>query len=139
MAFLRQAASRPHHAYLLAGPEGGGKSLAARAFAAALLCPEGGCGSCRSCRLALEDKHPNEFVVEPEAGLLRSLEEPDRIEMEGGEFHAKVADAYLKIAEEHPERFIVIDADDSPERVHEQVLVALERVLKEREEDRDGG
>jgi dTMP kinase len=77
--------------------------------------------------------------LEPEAGLLRSLEEPDRIEMEGGEFHAKVADAYLKIAEEHPERFIVIDADDTPERVHEQVVAALERVLKEREEDRDGG
>jgi dTMP kinase len=76
--------------------------------------------------------------LEPEAGLLRSLEEPDRIEMEGGEFHAKVADAYLKIAEEHPERFIVIDADDTPERVHEQVVAALQRVLREREEDRDG-
>ncbi len=34
---------------------------------------------------------------------------------------------------------IVIDADDTPERVHEQVVAALERVLKEREEDRDGG
>ena len=75
--------------------------------------------------------------LEPEAGLLRSLEEPDRIEVEGGEFHAKVADAYLKIAEEHPERFIVIDADDTPERVHEQVVEALKRVLKEREEDAD--
>ena len=77
--------------------------------------------------------------LEPEAGLLRSLEEPDRIEMEGGEFHAKVADAYLKIAEEHPERFIVIDADDTPERVHEQVVQALNRVLKEREENGNGG
>ena len=77
--------------------------------------------------------------LEPEAGLLRSLEEPDRIEVEGGEFHAKVADSYLKIAEEHPERFIVIDADDTPERVHEQVVEALKRVLKEREEDDDGG
>lgn len=77
--------------------------------------------------------------LEPEAGLLRSLEEPDRIEMESGEFHAKVADAYLKIAEEHPERFIVIDADDTPERVHEQVVQALKRVLKEREDDADAG
>ena len=34
MAFLRGAAERPHHAYVLAGPEGSGKSLAARAFAA---------------------------------------------------------------------------------------------------------
>ena len=45
IAFLRQAAARPHHAYVLAGPEGGGKQLAARAFAAALLCADGGCGS----------------------------------------------------------------------------------------------
>jgi DNA polymerase-3 subunit delta' len=66
IAFLRQAAARPHHAYVLAGPEGGGKQLAARAFAAALLCKEGGCGTCRDCRLALEDRHPNEVVVEPE-------------------------------------------------------------------------
>jgi hypothetical protein len=65
MAFLRGALARPHHAYVLAGPEGSGKSLAARAFAAALLCQQGGCGECRDCRLALGDRHPNEFVVEP--------------------------------------------------------------------------
>jgi dTMP kinase len=76
--------------------------------------------------------------LEPEAGLLRSLEEPDRIEMESGDFHAKVSNAYLKIAEEHPERFVVIDANDSPERVHEQVKEALRRVLKEREEEQGG-
>jgi DNA polymerase-3 subunit delta' len=66
IAFLRGAALRPHHAYVFAGPEGSGKSIAARAFAAALLCHRGGCGECRDCRLALEDHHPNEFVVEPE-------------------------------------------------------------------------
>ena len=77
--------------------------------------------------------------LEPEAGLLRSLEEPDRIEMEGGDFHAKVSDAYLRIAEEHPERFVVVDADQPPEKVHEQVVEALKRVLKEREENDHGG
>src|SRR5436309_1030987 len=66
MAFLRKAAVRPHHAYLLAGPEGCGKQLAVRAFAAALLCARGGCGECRDCRLALDDRHPNQFLVEPE-------------------------------------------------------------------------
>ena len=76
--------------------------------------------------------------LEPEAGLLRSLEEPDRIEMESGEFHAKVADAYLRIAEEHPERFVLIDADGPPESVHERVRAAIERVLREREDDGDG-
>ncbi len=73
--------------------------------------------------------------LEPEAGLLRSLAEPDRIEMESGDFHAKVADAYLKIAEEHPERFVVMDANDTPEKVHEQVRQAIDRALRERNED----
>ncbi|HSL14637.1 MAG TPA: dTMP kinase, partial [Actinomycetota bacterium] len=77
--------------------------------------------------------------LEPETGLLRSLEEPDRIERESGEFHAKVADAYLRIAEEHPERVVVINADDVPENVHERVRDALERVLREREDGRGDG
>jgi dTMP kinase len=77
--------------------------------------------------------------LEPEAGLLRSPEEPDRIEMESGDFHAKVADAYLKIAEEHPERFVVIDASDTPDKVQEQVVTALKRVLKEREDNGGDG
>ncbi|MEX0742969.1 MAG: dTMP kinase, partial [Actinomycetota bacterium] len=61
--------------------------------------------------------------------------EPDRIEMEGGDFHAKVADAYLRIAEEHPERFVIVDADGTAEQVHERVVEALKRVLKERDDD----
>src|ERR1051326_6653355 len=32
------------HAWLFTGPPGSGRSVAARAFAAALLCPDGGCG-----------------------------------------------------------------------------------------------
>ena len=33
------------HAWLFTGPPGSGRSVAARSFAAALLCPDGGCGS----------------------------------------------------------------------------------------------
>jgi DNA polymerase-3 subunit delta' len=64
-AFLARALRAPHHAYLFTGPEGSGKRLAVRAFAAALLCPEGGCGECRDCRLALGERHPNMLVLEP--------------------------------------------------------------------------
>ena len=35
------------HAWLFTGPPGSGRSLAARAFAAALLCDRGGCGECK--------------------------------------------------------------------------------------------
>ena len=71
MSFLAQAAPRPHHAYLFAGPEGGGKSLAARAFAAALLCELGGCGECRDCRLALDDSSQLRPHDAPDAQLGR--------------------------------------------------------------------
>lgn len=63
--FLARSARRPHHAYLFSGPEGSGKRLAMRAFAAALVCPEGGCGACRACRLAQSEAHPNMLVLEP--------------------------------------------------------------------------
>ena len=64
-AFLARAVRQPHHAYVFSGPEGSGKRLAMRAFAAALLCPLGGCGECRACRLALGERHPNMLVLEP--------------------------------------------------------------------------
>lgn len=64
-AFLARAIRAPHHAYLFSGPEGSGKRLVMRAFAAALLCPDGGCGQCRSCRLAVGERHPNMLVLEP--------------------------------------------------------------------------
>jgi dTMP kinase len=73
--------------------------------------------------------------IEPELGLLRSTEAPDRMEQEGQDFHAKVADAYLKIAEEHPERFVVVRSDKPHEEVFEGVKDALHRVLR----DRQGG
>jgi DNA polymerase-3 subunit delta' len=119
MAFLRGAAERPHHAYVLAGPEGSGKSLAARAFAAALLCAEGGCGECRNCRLALRDQHPNEFIVEPEGRDIhvetireevwhpayRTPPEPGRkvfLIREADRLSPSAADTLLKVLEEPP-------------------------------------
>lgn len=56
------------------------------------------------------------------------------MEMEGQDFHAKVADAYLRIAEEHPERIVVIEADRTQDEVFEDVRSALEKALSERED-----
>jgi dTMP kinase len=72
--------------------------------------------------------------LEPEHGLLRSTESPDRMELEGQDFHAKVADAYLKIAEEHPERFVVVEADKAPAEVFDDVKLALSKALAERDD-----
>ncbi len=76
--------------------------------------------------------------VEPERGLLRSTEAPDRMELEGQDFHAKVADAYLKIAEEHPERFVVVQAEAGPAEVFDGVKAAIDRVVAHPDSDGDG-
>lgn len=64
VAALRAAARNPVHAYLLVGRPGAGPRAASRAFAAALLCPSGGCGECRACQRALAGTHPDLVVVE---------------------------------------------------------------------------
>jgi DNA polymerase-3 subunit delta' len=59
------------HAYLFVGPPGAGARTAASAFAAALVCKEGGCGHCRDCRLVLAGEHPDVVVLTPEGAFLR--------------------------------------------------------------------
>lgn len=51
------------HAWLLTGPPGSGRSNAARAFAAALQCQDGGCGYCHDCRTAVLGTHPDVTLV----------------------------------------------------------------------------
>jgi len=45
------------HAWLFTGPPGSGRSNLAKAFAAALLCVNGGCGECVDCATALLGTH----------------------------------------------------------------------------------
>lgn len=54
------------HAWLVTGPPGSGRSNAARAFAAALQCPQGGCGQCNECRTSLSGAHPDVTLVRTE-------------------------------------------------------------------------
>ena len=71
---LRRAAagSGMTHAWLFTGPPGSGREDAARAFAAALLCPQQGCGSCELCRQVEVGSHPDLEVVRPD-GLSYSV------------------------------------------------------------------
>lgn len=112
------------HAWLVTGPPGSGRSNAARAFAAALQCPAGGCGRCRDCRSALSGAHPDVTLVRTEKlsigvdevrDLVRKaamsptmgryqvivVEDADRITTQG-------ADALLKSIEEPPARTVWI-------------------------------
>jgi DNA polymerase III subunit delta' len=54
------------HAWLFTGPPGSGRSVAARAFAAALLCPSGGCGQCACCRQVRAGTHADLMLIRPE-------------------------------------------------------------------------
>ncbi len=60
---LCAAAANPVHAYLFRGPAGNGGLAAAHGFAAALLCPDGGCGACQTCRAALAGTDPDLHIV----------------------------------------------------------------------------
>lgn len=66
---LKEALSRPVHAYLFAGPTGAGKLTGARAFAQGLLCENpasqleftglDACGVCRTCQATQNGNHPD--------------------------------------------------------------------------------
>ncbi|MBW3644535.1 MAG: hypothetical protein KY441_03435 [Actinobacteria bacterium] len=130
VAALRAAVAAPVHAYLLAGPAGAGTAAAAAAFAAALLCPSGGCGHCRDCRLALAGAHPDAVTFEPEGAYLRLVDAEEisrlaaRTPVEGRrkvlvltQFHRvrEVGPALLKTIEEPPASTVfVILADTVP-------------------------
>src|SRR5256714_8826054 len=130
VAQLRAAVAAPVHAYLLVGPQGSGKRAAARSFAAALLCPRGGCGECRDCTLARAEVHPDAVFIERvgpwiDVEQARHIAElASRTPVEGRrkilvpvDFHLvrEAAPKLLKTVEEPPESTVfVILAEDVP-------------------------
>ena len=118
VATLSAAAADPAqmtHAWLLTGPPGSGRSTAARAFAAALLCPDHGCGDCHECRTAKDGSHADVTVVATE----------------GLSIQVKDARELARVAQHRPSvgawRIIIIeDADRLTERAADALLKALE-------------
>ena len=49
----------------------------------------------------------------------------DRVELSGMEFHNKVYEGYLELAKNNPERFAVIDASGTKEETHAKIVAAL--------------
>ena len=115
---LSHAAADPAamtHAWLLTGPPGSGRSTAARAFAAALQCPEHGCGVCRECRTALDGTHADVTVVATE-GLSIKVEDT----------RALVQEAGLRPSVGRWRVIVIEDADRLTERAADALLKALE-------------
>jgi DNA polymerase III gamma/tau subunit len=70
---------RVAHAYAFIGPPGSGRTAGALAFAAALLCPRGGCGACRDCRLAAAPQHPDRLARQhPDLHVIVPTPPPDK-------------------------------------------------------------
>ncbi len=70
IGFLQRdvSAGRVAHAYLFAGAAGRLPSDVALAFGAALVCGQGGCGTCETCVRVLHRAHPDVEIIEP-AGM----------------------------------------------------------------------
>jgi DNA polymerase-3 subunit delta' len=82
VAALQGAVANPAamtHAWLVTGPPGSGRSVAARAFAAALQCPQGGCGVCRSCTTTMAGTHPDVTLLATEKVVITIDEVRDLI------------------------------------------------------------
>ncbi|RRD05220.1 DNA polymerase III subunit delta' [Arachnia propionica] len=110
------------HAWLFVGPPGSGRSNAARAFAAALQCRDGGCGVCNDCRTALSGAHPDVTLLRTEklsigVDEVRDLVSRANVSPVGGRWQVVVvedadrvtergADALLKSIEEPAPRTV---------------------------------
>lgn len=85
---------------------------------------------------AVADCHPDYtfiFDVPTEIGLERvhkRNEQPDRLEKEHIEFHKVVRNAFLEMASEDPEKYIIIDASEDEEHVSKSMLIALKICLE---------
>jgi DNA polymerase-3 subunit delta' len=62
------------HAWLFTGPPGSGRSNAALAFAAALVCRNGGCNNCTDCNTAMTGSHADVELIKTE-GLSIKIDE----------------------------------------------------------------
>ncbi len=118
VATLRAAATDPAamtHAWLLTGPPGSGRSNAARAFAAALQCEQGGCGRCQACRTTLAGTHPDVTLVATELVTIKIDDVRDLVTV-----------ASRSPSQGRRRVIVVEDADRMAERTTNVLLKAIE-------------
>ena len=61
---------------------------------------------------------------------LDSADKPfDRLEAEKSEFHGRVREAFLALAADEPDRFLVLDAAASPERIADSIRTRVQSLL----------
>ncbi|MBD8000067.1 DNA polymerase III subunit delta' [Oerskovia gallyi] len=103
------------HGWLLTGPPGSGRSNAARAFAAALQCEQGGCGVCQACTTTLAGTHADVKIVATEKVTITIDEVRDLV----GVASRRPSQGRWRV-------IIVEDADRMAERTTNVLLKAIE-------------
>lgn len=58
--------------------------------------------------------------------------QPDRFEQENATFHHRVRDGYLKLADEEPEHWLVVDASRSKREIADIIWQRVSRLLREK-------
>ena len=112
---VAQKSAGVHHAWLFTGPAGSGRSIMAKAFAAALQCEKGGCGNCQQCSLAMAEAHPDVNLLATERVQI-SIDEVRQIVSRSS---TSSSIGQYRIA-------IIEDADRMTERTSNVLLKALE-------------
>ncbi len=145
LTVLRRALSAgAAHAYLFTGPSGVGKGEAAVEFAAALTCPDGGCGECDCCRRVREGIHPDVDVLSPEGTFitvdqireinrevaLRPFEARVRVYviLEAESMNVPAANAFLRTLEEPPPHAHFVLVSSQPEELLDTIVSRCQRV-----------
>lgn len=126
------------HSWLFTGPPGSGRSVAAKAFATALVCEDPdvpGCGQCDGCRSAAAGSHPDITWVHTDGVVIQVSEAREVIKTaaamptvapwrivvfeDADRFNDSSANALLKSIEEPPERtvFILCAPSTDPEDI----------------------
>lgn len=149
---LRAAVDDPAamtHAWLFTGPPGSGRSVAARAFAAALQCPAGGDGTCHACRTVLAGTHADVTVIVPDGLSIGVVEARELVRVAGrspsqgrwqmiivedaDRMSESASNAVLKMIEEPPPRTVVmlcapsLHPDDVPVTIRSRCRVVALR------------
>jgi len=104
------------HAWLFTGPPGSGRSNAAMAFAAALLCEQGGCGHCQACLTALAGTHSDVSVTRTETAQIAT-----------DDMRELVLRAALAPVGHRWQVMVIEDAD----RLHDRAATALLKAIEE--------
>ena len=83
---------------------------------------------------AIENCMPDVTVfldISPKVAFERKggADKDDRLELSGIEFHENVYKGYLKLIENEPQRFVVIDPTGTKQETHKKIVNALKKVL----------